>query len=61
MSRRDRLIHVLAIAVAAVSCTAALLVHSLFVNSLLLPFLMEPLWILWALPAAALRGEGRAP
>ena len=44
-----------AAAVAAVASTAALLVHSLFVNSLLLPFLMEPLWILWALPIAAQR------
>ncbi|HEV8411657.1 MAG TPA: O-antigen ligase family protein [Gemmatimonadaceae bacterium] len=36
------------IAVAAV--TVAMVVHSLFVNSLLLPFLMEPLWLLWAIP-----------
>ena len=28
-----------------------IVVHSLFSNSLLLPFLMEPLWILWALPS----------
>lgn len=28
-----------------------IVVHSLFSNSLLLPILMEPLWILWALPS----------
>jgi hypothetical protein len=44
-----------AMAVACVACTVALLVHSLFVNSLLSTFIMEPLWILWALPFAALR------
>jgi O-antigen ligase len=51
-----------AMAVAAVASMTALLVHSLFVNSLLLPFLMEPMWILCALPAAAMRGDlsGRA-
>lgn len=38
-----------AAAVAAVACTAALLVHSVFVNSLFLPYLMEPLWVLWGL------------
>ena len=37
----------LAIGIAAAS--VALVVHSLFTNSLLLPFLMEPLWVLWAL------------
>ncbi|MDP3769284.1 MAG: O-antigen ligase family protein, partial [Dehalococcoidia bacterium] len=37
----------LAIGVAA--ATAAILVHSLFVNSLLFPFIMEALWVLWAL------------
>lgn len=29
--------------------TAALLVHSLFINSLIYPFVMELVWILWAL------------
>ena len=33
--------------------TVAMLVHSLFVNSLLLPYLMEPLWLLWG---GAIRG-----
>jgi len=45
---------------AAIAVVAALLVHSLFVNSLLLPFLMEPLWILCALPLAALRAPNDA-
>lgn len=38
-----------ALAIGAVAVTAGLAVHSIFVNSLLLPFLMEPLWILWGL------------
>ncbi|MDF1506271.1 O-antigen ligase family protein, partial [Roseisolibacter sp. H3M3-2] len=38
-----------ALAVGAVAATVALIVHSVFVNSLLLPFLMEPLWVLWGL------------
>jgi O-antigen ligase len=29
--------------------TVALVVHSVFLNSLLFPFLMEPLWLLWGL------------
>jgi O-antigen ligase len=37
----------LAIGVAA--ATAAIVVHSIFANSLLLPLIMEPLWVLWAL------------
>lgn len=37
----------LAIGVAA--ATAATLVHSVFVNSLIFPFIMEALWVLWAL------------
>jgi O-antigen ligase len=44
----------LGLGVAAV--TVALVVHSVFLNSLLFPFLMEPLWILWALPFVLLRG-----
>jgi hypothetical protein len=36
-----------AIGVGAV--TVAILVHSVFLNSLLYPFLMEPLWIMWGL------------
>jgi hypothetical protein len=38
------------VAVGVAAMTAAMVVHSLFVNSLLLPFLMEPLWLLWAVP-----------
>jgi hypothetical protein len=36
-------------ALGAAAATAALVVHSLFVNSLLLPFIMQPLWILWGI------------
>jgi O-antigen ligase len=36
-------------ALGAAAGTAALLVHSVFVNSLLLPFLMQPVWLLWGL------------
>ena len=32
-----------------VAVTTALVVHSIFLNSLLLPYLMEPLWVLWSL------------
>jgi O-antigen ligase len=39
--------HERAAAVTAVAATAALVVHSIFVNSLFLPYLMEPLWVLW--------------
>lgn len=34
-----------------------IVVHSLFSNSLLLPFLMEPLWILWALPSVLMTDQ----
>jgi hypothetical protein len=37
------------IALALPALTVAMLFHSLFSNSLLHPFLMEPLWILWGL------------
>ncbi len=36
-------------ALGAAAATAAVLVHSVFVNSLLLPFIMQPLWILWGI------------
>jgi len=52
----------LAIGVAA--ATAATLAHSVFVNSLLFPFIMEVLWVLWALTfvlRAAEREGGTAP
>jgi O-antigen ligase len=41
--------------------TAALLVHSIFVNSLLLPFLMQPVWILWGLVHLHGRRRGALP
>ena len=34
-------------ATATVAATAAVVVHSLFVNSLLLPFVMQILWVMW--------------
>ena len=34
-------------ATATVAATAAVIVHSLFVNSLLLPFVMQILWVMW--------------
>ena len=37
----------LCIGIAAV--TVAICVHSIFVNSLLVPFVMQPLWVLWGL------------
>lgn len=36
-----------AVAIATVAATCALVVHSLFVNSLLLPLLMAPLFVMW--------------
>jgi hypothetical protein len=35
-------------ATATIAATAAVVVHSFFVNSLLLPFVMQILWIMWA-------------
>jgi O-antigen ligase len=40
------------VGIAAAASVPALLVHSLFVNSLLLPYVMLPCWLLWALPRA---------
>jgi putative inorganic carbon (HCO3(-)) transporter len=39
------------------AATVALLVHSLFLNSLLYPFLMQILWILWGLVAVSYRAR----
>ena len=47
-----------ALAVATAAITIALLVHSCFTNSLFLPFLREPLWILWGLVTVLWRGVG---
>jgi hypothetical protein len=35
--------------IGAAAATVAILVHSVFVNSLLMPFVMELLWVLWGL------------
>lgn len=35
----------------AAACTVMIVVHSFFTNSILLPFLMEPLWVVWGLVA----------
>jgi O-antigen ligase len=46
------------------AATVAILVHSAFVNSLLTPWVMEPLWILWGLAlviASDLRSRQRTP
>lgn len=45
----SRLAYERGIAVALPAITVAMIFHSLFSNSLLHPFLMEPLWVLWAL------------
>ena len=48
------------LAIGAASATVAIVVHSTFVNSLLTPFVMEPLWVLWGLGfvvAASVRGR----
>jgi hypothetical protein len=37
----------------------ALCFHSFFVNSLLLPFIMEPLWVLWGLVFLHARAHAR--
>ena len=37
------------LAVGAAAATVAIVVHSVFVNSLLTTFVMEPLWVLWGL------------
>jgi putative inorganic carbon (hco3(-)) transporter len=44
-----------ALAIGTVAGTVALIVHSAFVNSLLHPFLLEPLWLLWAAVAVLAR------
>ena len=52
------------LAVGTAAATVAILVHSVFVNSLLTPFVMFPLWVLWGLvfivgSAARLRRPAR--
>ena len=48
------------VAVGVAAITVAMVVHSLFVNSLLLPFLMEPLWLLWAVPFIVMRSRSQS-
>lgn len=48
-------------AIGIAAATLALVVHSLFTNSLLLPFLMEPLWVLWALGFVMSNARRMAP
>ncbi|MFL5578745.1 MAG: O-antigen ligase family protein, partial [Gemmatimonadaceae bacterium] len=43
------------LAVGAVASIVAIVVHSCFSNSIMLPFLVEPLWVLWALVAVIAR------
>lgn len=43
------------LAVGAVASIVAIVVHSLFSNSIMLPFLMEPLWVLWGLAVVVAR------
>ncbi len=50
-----------ALAIGVAAATTATLVHSIFVNSLLLPFIMEPLWVLWALSFVVSRPGGDLP
>lgn len=38
-----------ALCIGAAATTLAICVHSMFVNSLLVPFVMQPLWLLWGL------------
>ena len=47
------------IALGVGAATVALVVHSLFVNSLLLPFVMEPLWVMWGVVFLLVRAHGR--
>lgn len=42
----------------ATAATVALIVHSLFLNSILYPFLMETLWVLWGLAFVVGRMSG---
>jgi O-Antigen ligase len=48
---RERPAEARGLALGAAVSVPLIVVHSLFSNSLLLPFLMEPLWVLWALPS----------
>lgn len=45
----------------AAAVTVALVVQSIFLNTLLFPFIMEPLWVLWALTFVVRRREEELP
>jgi O-antigen ligase len=47
-----------ALFVGTAGATIAILIHSVFVNSLLMPFVMELLWVLWGLSFVAARSVG---
>ncbi|MBI2408825.1 MAG: O-antigen ligase family protein, partial [Gemmatimonadetes bacterium] len=49
------------LAAGATASTFALLVHSLFTNSLLLPFVMQVMWLLWGTVAVLARSVQVAP
>lgn len=49
-----------ALSVGIAAGTVAICVHATFVNSLLTPFVMEMLWVLWGLAFVMRRGAGRA-
>ena len=44
-----------ALALGTVAAAVAIVVHSLFTNSILLPFLMAPMWTLWGMVAVMYR------
>lgn len=46
------------LAAGAVATTVAIVVHSVFTNSILFPFLMETLWVIWGLVAVIAAGRG---
>ena len=47
-----------ALCVGTAAATVALVVHSIFLNSLLLPYLMETMWVLWAMTFLVRRPPG---
>ena len=50
------------LALGAAAATLAICVHSIFVNSLMTPYVMEPLWVLWGLTFVMAMGLApRAP
>ncbi|MEX2181703.1 MAG: O-antigen ligase family protein [Gemmatimonadaceae bacterium] len=48
-----------AIAFAAFGTVVAVVVHSLFANTIMLPLVLAPCWILWALPRVRRQKSGR--